>query len=99
MEPLRWNTHLGESLKVLSEMHETKHDLILVEICRIRLITDKIAQLTRRERESFDVPQAPLYFHMSALKLELDELQSKMPLDLLQDSKRRMSTQSSGYCS
>lgn len=89
MEPLRWNGHLAESLNILSERHETKNDLILVEICRIRLITDKIVQLSRREHEISEAPQAPLYLHMNALKLELDGLKSKMSLDLLQDSKTR----------
>lgn len=89
VEPLRWNTHLAESLKVLSERHETKYDLILVEMCRIRLITDKIVQLTRREHEISEAPQAPLHFHMNALKLELDELKSKVSPDLLNDSKQR----------
>jgi len=91
VEPLRWNIHLAESLTILSESHETKNDLILVEICRIRLITDKIVQLARCEHDTSQAPQAPLYFHMNAIKLELDELKSKISPNLLQDSKPRKS--------
>lgn len=98
MEPLRWNKHLAESLDILSERHETKHDLILVEICRIRLITDKIVQLTRSEHEISETPQAPLYFHMNAIKHDLDALKRKTSPDLLQDSKSRNLQPCCDYC-
>lgn len=97
VEPLRWNTHLAEYLKVLAEKHETINDLILVEICRIRLITDKIVQLTRPERGVSEAPRAPLYLHMNALKQELDRLKSEISPDLVRDSKSDRLKPSCGY--
>jgi hypothetical protein len=81
MDPLRWTTHLTDCLETLARSPETENDTVLVQLTRIRLVTERIVQCSTFS-DADTIPKAPPSFHIAAILLELEELKRQIPLEL-----------------
>ena len=79
---MRWTPYLDECLRLLLEnadsSEDTSSDLFLVQIIRIQLIIEKIAQAPWHD-PSFGAAEIPPQFFIHALEAQLENTRKEIP--------------------
>ncbi|PWY80823.1 hypothetical protein BO94DRAFT_470367 [Aspergillus sclerotioniger CBS 115572] len=86
MDPLRWTSHMQESLEVLAGSEESPGDGVLVQLTRTRLLADQILQGPWSEGlYGLHPAQAVAAFHLKALQSRLEAIKAEIPVSLAEN--------------
>lgn len=88
MDPLRWTPHMADSLDILRRSSESPNDAVLVQLTRARLLAAKISAGSWNDSLSTETPfsRAPVSFHISALRSQIEEIKAQIPTELQNNS-------------
>ncbi|GAD91479.1 glucose-methanol-choline (gmc) oxidoreductase [Paecilomyces variotii No. 5] len=81
---LRWTSHMDESLQILAEKQEYPTDIVLVQLVKLQLITEKAAQGPWNQwfAENAHSHEPPPAFYLHALQSQVLEVVNKIPPEL-----------------
>ncbi|KAG6013669.1 hypothetical protein E4U54_006466 [Claviceps lovelessii] len=89
IESLTFTPYIQECLKVLENEKEYESDITLFFIVRIQRLTERIFELTSKDRGEEDlpgIPSAPMTAYMAAFQNEIDRIYDSLPSRLQDDS-------------
>ena len=86
---LRWTMYSDECLRVVETKKEFTSDALLVQLVKLRLISEKMFDVSRScsmaEVDSLKGP--PAMFYLKSLEAQLNDFKSKIPLELKDNGK------------
>lgn len=89
IEPLKYTPYIQNCIRVLENEREYESDMALVYMVRIQRLTERIVEITAKDRgeeEIPGIPSAPMSAYIPALQSEIDRLRSRLPPKLRNDS-------------
>ncbi|KAG5977151.1 hypothetical protein E4U55_007023 [Claviceps digitariae] len=89
VQSLTFTPYIQECLKVLENEREYESDITLCFLVQIQRLTERIFELTSKDRGEEDlpgIPSAPMTAYTAAFQNEIDKLQDRLPTSLRNDS-------------
>jgi len=86
---LRWTAYSNECLRIVETEKEVESDALLVQLVKLRLITERVNDLPWRSAvaEADTTVKGTTTFYLTALGAQLQDFKSKIPGDLTNNSK------------
>jgi len=88
-ESLRWTAYSNECLRVLETQKETASDMLLVQLVKLRLISEKLidAPWSGAVTHGDQSVRPPAMFYLKSLESQIQDFKSKIPNELADNSK------------
>ncbi|KAG5927639.1 hypothetical protein E4U42_002006 [Claviceps africana] len=89
IECLKFTPYIQECLRVLENEREYETDITLVFLVQIQRLTERIFELTSKDRgeeDAFGIPSAPMTAYVAAFQNEIDKIRDSLPTSLRDDS-------------
>jgi hypothetical protein len=89
IDTMAWTPHMEECLTVLTERGDAPTDMHLVQLVRMSLLKEKVAQVQPyfENTEGSPVATASLMMYLTALQAQARDLKQTIPPQLMKDSK------------
>lgn len=86
---MRWTAYLNECLQILETANEFDSDAVLVQLVKLRLISDRISDLSGPTADAgLDLAaRPPMNFYLKSVEAQLRAFRTNIPTHLSNNSK------------
>lgn len=94
VDALRWTSYLDECVTVLAETGEHPSDILLIQLVKLQLISEKVGQAPWNDGygDATGSTAAAPTFYLKALQAQLQDLKVKIPHEIQRNSKKHLTS-------